>query len=178
LFNQNNTRYVPAESVYAVFEVKQSLNLTHLRYAAEKARSVRRLYRTSAVIPHAGGKYEPKQPPRILAGILCLENEWKSSLEEHFRAELKKFGPEGLIDLGCVLKGGSFEYRIDNDRFKSAPTDSELICFFLTLLERLQACGTVAAVDFRQYSRALENGRHGDLTRFLKPSPSSKRLKN
>jgi hypothetical protein len=59
LFNQDQVRYVPAESVYAIFEVKQTLNLANLRYAAEKAQSVRRLYRTSAVIPHAGGKYEP-----------------------------------------------------------------------------------------------------------------------
>jgi hypothetical protein len=111
LFNQDNVRYVPAESVYAIFEVKQTLNLANLRYSAEKARSVRRLYRTSAVIPHAGGKYEPKPPPRILAGILCLENEWTSSLEKHFRGELGTFGPEGIIDLGCVLKGAALNTR-------------------------------------------------------------------
>lgn len=40
-------KIIPVESVYAVFEVKQTLNLNHVRYAQEKIRSVRRLHRTT-----------------------------------------------------------------------------------------------------------------------------------
>ena len=47
LFNQNETKYVPAESVYAIIEVKQNLNKEHVEYAGKKAASVRKLHRTS-----------------------------------------------------------------------------------------------------------------------------------
>lgn len=52
-FSQNEILYLPAESVYAVFEVKQDLSKAHMEYAGKKAESVRNLYRTSAAIPHA-----------------------------------------------------------------------------------------------------------------------------
>lgn len=51
LFVVGDATFVPAESVYAVFEVKQTLNKEHLDAAASKAESVRRLHRTSALIP-------------------------------------------------------------------------------------------------------------------------------
>lgn len=56
IFNDGGAIYVPAESVYAVFEVKQTLNKENLEYAAEKAESVRNLHRTSTSIIHAGGQ--------------------------------------------------------------------------------------------------------------------------
>jgi hypothetical protein len=57
---------VPAESIYAVFEVKQELNLDTIVDAAAKALSVRRLRKTTVASPHAGGKYPPKLPLKIL----------------------------------------------------------------------------------------------------------------
>lgn len=77
MFNQDGAKYVPAESVYAVLEVRQEFNGANVAYAAEKAASVRKLRRTSAPIPHAGGKFDPIVPPPILAGILTLDSEWK-----------------------------------------------------------------------------------------------------
>jgi hypothetical protein len=68
---------VPAESVYAVFEAKQSINLNEVRYAQSKVASVRRLYRTSLPIPYAGGTYAPKAPSEILGGILTFESDWR-----------------------------------------------------------------------------------------------------
>jgi len=62
LLRQNGATYVPAESVYAVIEVKPTLNPASIRYTADKAASVRRLKRTSAPIVHAGGKIDtPKK---------------------------------------------------------------------------------------------------------------------
>ena len=69
LYNKNEQRFIPAESVYAVFEVRQTLNRKNVLYAGKKASSVRRLYRTSAEIYHAGGKLEPKQPFPIVGGL-------------------------------------------------------------------------------------------------------------
>jgi hypothetical protein len=36
LFNQNFVKYIPAESVYAVFEVRQEIDLGNLKYAGGK----------------------------------------------------------------------------------------------------------------------------------------------
>src|SRR6266540_7086056 len=48
LYNKNDQRLIPAESVYAVFEVRPTLNRKNILYAGKKAASVRRLFRTSA----------------------------------------------------------------------------------------------------------------------------------
>ena len=63
LYNQANQRYVPAEGVYGVLEVKQDLSRDHVLYAGAKAASVRRLHRTSAHIPYAEGAYPPRPLP-------------------------------------------------------------------------------------------------------------------
>ena len=49
--------YVPAESVYGVFEVKPTLDSKTVRYAGQKVASVRYLKRTSAPVPYVGGVY-------------------------------------------------------------------------------------------------------------------------
>ncbi|HEX8205120.1 MAG TPA: DUF6602 domain-containing protein, partial [Solirubrobacteraceae bacterium] len=54
-FEKAGHRYVPAESVYAVFEVKPELNRDYVLYAAEKAASVRALRRTSVPIVWMAG---------------------------------------------------------------------------------------------------------------------------
>src|SRR4029453_9246834 len=74
LYNQANQRYVPAESVYAVLEVKQDLSAEHVRYAGGKAASVRRLHRTSAAVPTVAGVVTAGQPQRIIAGILTYQS--------------------------------------------------------------------------------------------------------
>ena len=77
LFNRDGALYVPAESVYAVLEVKQELDKGTVEYAGNKAGSVRALKRTSVPVPHAGGVFEPRKPFEILAGIVALESSWK-----------------------------------------------------------------------------------------------------
>ena len=57
IFHYEGQTIVPAESVYAVFEAKQTINAGQIDYAQQKVASVRRLYRTSLPIPHAGGTY-------------------------------------------------------------------------------------------------------------------------
>jgi hypothetical protein len=71
---------IPSESVYAVFEAKQTINAQFVACARAKAESVRKLTRTSLPIPHAGGTYEPKPLHPILAGILTFESEWSPPL--------------------------------------------------------------------------------------------------
>src|SRR4029450_1696475 len=66
LFEVGGSRFIPAEGVYAVLEVTQKINQEQVEYAAKKIASVRRLTRTSAPIPHAGGVYERRLLARIL----------------------------------------------------------------------------------------------------------------
>jgi len=74
LFRQDGVLYVPAESVYAVLEVKQELTRNYIKYAGKKAASVRRLHRTSASIIHLGGRSPGKRPFDILAGVVSLDS--------------------------------------------------------------------------------------------------------
>jgi hypothetical protein len=47
IFNFEGSMVIPAESVYAIFEAKQTINAPLVQYGSKKIASVRRLYRTS-----------------------------------------------------------------------------------------------------------------------------------
>ena len=79
IFNFEESLVIPAESVYAVFEAKQTINAQLVKYASEKVASVRRLYRTSLPIPHAGGTYPPT-PLRPLCTSPCTGRGRQGSL--------------------------------------------------------------------------------------------------
>jgi len=158
LFNQNGAFFIPAESVYAVFEVKQDLNKTSIEYAGKKAGSVRCLYRTSSPIHYAGGTYLPKPLFDILAGILTLDCTWKS-LENNVIPILKELSSPEKIHFGCSLQTGSFnaEYSEDTIEIKYSHKNESLIFFFLHLLEKLQKLGTVPALNITEYAKSLSN---------------------
>src|SRR5271156_6812794 len=79
VFATNARLFVPAEAVYAVFEVKPRISRQHVLYAADKAASVRRLERTSAPIVDARGRIDsPKPPPHIVAGLLTTGSDWSN----------------------------------------------------------------------------------------------------
>jgi uncharacterized protein DUF6602 len=158
LFKQDGAVFIPAESVYAVFEIKQTLDSRNIAYAIDKAASVRGRKRTSAAITHAGGTYSPRAPFRILAGLLCFKSGKDSRLGEPLGKSLGKGPEEGRLDLLCVLQNGAVEanYSAENRvTLDVSSRDSALIFFFLRLLERLQALGTAPAIDLREYGKAL-----------------------
>ena len=130
VFNQDNAFYVPAESVYAVFEVKQVLNKDYVIYAAGKAKSVRTLKRTTTSIPHAGGCFEPKKHKRILSGILTLSSGWAPPLGESLEKVLYSLDPESCLDIGCILQEGSFLVNYDSGTIMKS-TQEESLIFFL-----------------------------------------------
>ncbi len=154
LYNQANQRYVPAESVYGVIEVKQDLSRDHVLYAGEKAASVRRLYRTSAAIRHAGGSYEPRPLPRIAAGLVTYYSSWAPPFGDPFRDALGELPPEAQVDVGCALVHGAFEahYR-DGHAVDVTVVEGprSLVQFLMRLLKQLQALATVPAIDYEAY---------------------------
>ena len=89
--------YIPAESVYAVFEVKQDLSARTVDYAIAKAASVRRLKRTSVKIEHAGGTFLPRPPFPILGGLLCLDSTWTPPLGEPLIDRMAASPEEGRL---------------------------------------------------------------------------------
>ena len=66
-------RFIPAESVYAVFEVKPSIDKERIEYAGAKVESVRDLVRVPAPIHHVQGQSTAPAPDSkpILGGRVC-----------------------------------------------------------------------------------------------------------
>jgi hypothetical protein len=164
LLKQMSHRYILAEAVYGVLEVKASLNKEYLVYAADKAHSVRRLTRTSVEIPHAGGVYPPKALFPILAGIVGIQAEWAAGLESaSFRQALAKLCGVHTLSIGLALEDQAFslayntyDLQLRHGRLDfSGPTEHSLAWFLFTLLKRLQDLGTCPAVDWLRYRNVL-----------------------
>jgi len=164
MFTIGTDRFVPVESVYAVFEIKQTLNKAHLDAAATKAESVRRLHRTSAPIPNQFGKEIRKDLSRfpVLAGILTSDSGWAVPFDDKLRERLAEQSPDRTIDIGCALGAGAFDAEREplvSDRSLIATSmsipDRALSFFSMTLLHRLQQLGTVGAIDYEAYAAPI-----------------------
>lgn len=162
LLSREGVIYVPAESVYAVIEVKQKLNKKYIEYASEKVRSVRRLKRTSIPIYTAEGVIPPKPPQKIIGGLVCLSSDWKKGINSRrLEKALKEIDDEnGRIDIGCCLESGSFTVNYNNEgtiTIERSTAESALIFFFIRLMSMLQQLGTVSAIDFNSYAKNLSS---------------------
>ena len=158
VLNLDGEYFVPAESVYAVLEVRQAMNATNIAYAAEKIGSVRKLHRTSLPIPHAGGEYPAKPLHHILGGVVTLDNEWNPPFGEPFREAIAKTVPEGRLDIGCAAKHGGFEVKYapnEPPAFAAEKSDAALALFLLRFIARLQGMATVPCIDVLAYARNL-----------------------
>jgi hypothetical protein len=185
VLTQNGIHYVPAEGVYAVFEVKPDLkgniedrgdSISYIEYAGRKIESVRKLKRTSTFIIDRGVKYPPRPLTKILGGILSSVNSIKK--KDTIESQLTKLDGLKGIDIGCAVEYGSFfvDHYGEEDINKLDPmdrisdyylsrtinsvefssSDTSLISFFLQLLRYLQqSIGTVAAIDLSEYSKAI-----------------------
>lgn len=126
IFTQNGFHYVPAEGVYAIFEVKPdikghvktgSYSDSYISYAGNKIESVRSLIRTSTTMINSGVKYPARPLTKILGGILSTTNSYTHKHNNTIENELKKLQGLKGIDLGCVVDYGSFyvDYIGDED---------------------------------------------------------------
>lgn len=159
VFKKNGALYITAESVYAVFEVKQELNKTNIDYAGNKIASVRKLRRTSANITYSTGIKPAKPLHRIIGGILTTRTSWSSPIDKVLESHLKELVIDSRIDLICCLKDSSFciEYLQDKITLHKNTDDEVLIYIFLELLLMLQKIGTVPAIDLLQYAKAIDS---------------------
>jgi len=180
IFTQNGFHYVPAEGVYAVFEVKPDIRGSikgsgnYITYAGEKIESVRRLTRTSTSMINSGRTFPARPLTKILGGILATTNTYDNRNNKTIEKHIKSLENLQGIDLGCVVDYGSFfvdyngeenteeldfikrineyyEKREFKELHFSRPENS-LITFFMQLTQYLQqAIGTIPAIDLQAY---------------------------
>jgi hypothetical protein len=183
VFTQNGIHYIPAEGVYAVFEVKPDLkgnvsDKNYFQYAGEKIASVRKLKRTTVKIINAGIMCNERPLTKILGGILANTNSYTHTTNNTIESHIKSLTGLQSIELGCAIDFGGFyvnysgeedlkekhyEKRIqdyyDNREFKSvsfSTKENSLVMFFLQLTRYLQqSIGTVAAIDLNAYAQAV-----------------------
>jgi hypothetical protein len=154
IFVYEGQTFVPAESVYAAFEAKQTITAPLVAYAKKKVASVRSLHRTSLPIPHAGGTYPAKVPGRIIGGLLTLESDWSPPLGQTLKDALADGEQEGNLDIGCVAAHGMFGCD-ENGCYTVSPQRKPATAFLFELIARLQSNATVPMIDIRAYAKWL-----------------------
>lgn len=154
IFTFKEQRIVPAESVYGVFEAKQTINAELVKYAGEKAETVRQLHRTSLPIPTAHGTAPAKKPDPIIAGILTFESDWKPPLGDSLLKALQGCEENSRLDLGCVAAHGTFTCDAQGVH-AVVPRGKPATAFLFELIARLQIMATVPMIDVRAYAKWL-----------------------
>lgn len=158
-FEEGGVTKVPAESVFAVFEVKPALDKGVIKYAMEKAASVRRLERTNVEITDRGERKSPREPFEILAGVLALDSDWSPPFGETFERALDYEDPDYRLQFGCALRHGAFEVIYDDKagaRSIEGASEGALMFLLMRLFAKLQVIGSPMAIDLRAYSQPLE----------------------
>jgi hypothetical protein len=159
LFEEDDQRYIPAESVFGVFEVKPALDKGVVEYAKTKAQSVRRLHRTSVPLVDRGVARPPREPFPIIAGVLAVESDWSPPFGKPLLDALADRHPDRHLQLGCAPRDGAFEAQYDDEvRLDISAEEGALMFFLLRLFHLLQQIGSPMAIDLREYSRPLEDG--------------------
>lgn len=155
IFTYEDRTIVPAESVYAVFEAKQTADAALVKYAQEKVASVRRLHRTSLPIPYAKGVYPPKPLIPILGGLLTFESEWTPAFGAPFVKALSADAGDGRLDLGCVASHGHFFLDEASAGYRFVGESKPATAFLFKLISQLQFSGTVPMIDIEAYGKWL-----------------------
>lgn len=146
---ETGEKFITAESVYAVFEVKQELNKGYLEYAHKKIMSVQNLHRSSRPMIVAGKAVKARSLTKIIGGILSSNSISFDSVKSHL-------SHYPSIDLGCIINQYSFLTIKDDDGsildITQSNEDEVILSFFFIILDELYKIGTVPAVDIRNYA--------------------------
>ena len=145
--------YVPVESVYAVIEVKPTLNKGNMNAAAAKAGSVRRLIKSPGHFGTLGGQAAHPSEKPILAGIVCHDSEWNPAFGDAYESAIAELSLEMRLNLVCVASAGTMSELEGKVSWASAP--NALIAFCVALFDGLQKVGNATAVDVLAYGQDL-----------------------
>lgn len=152
IFKYADQKIIPAESVYAVFEAKQSADAAMVKYAQDKIASVRKLHRTSLPIPTAAGPLPAKAPFHIYGGLLTLDSGWTPAMGEAFKKALNLDLGDGRLDVGCMAKYGHYYYDTPTKGYVFVDENKPATAFLFKLIAMLQFSGTVSMIDIQAYS--------------------------
>lgn len=168
MFTLHDVTVVPAESVYAVFEVKPEFNASTIEYARQKTASVRKLKRTSRSIPNAVETSPAKTPFNIVGGILALNSGWNPTFGEPLKLALsKELNYKNYLDIGCSADSGIF-VRSRSGNVDISKTERAVALFLLKFIHMLQELGTVPMIDMQAYIDSFtENRKENSLERFF-----------
>lgn len=155
IFYYEGQTIIPAESVYAVFEAKQTINAAQVEYAQSKIASVRRLHRTSLPIPYAKGTYPAKPLIPILGGLLTFDSDWSPPFGEPLEGALAKDDEIGRLDMGCVAAHGHFQLNQTHRKYDFILGGKPATAFLFKLISQLQFSGTVPMIDVQAYAHWL-----------------------
>ena len=149
LIKSHSSAFIPAESVYAIFEVKQEINKEHIEYAISKAQSVRILKRTYAEFKESKG-ISKTEPQPILAGILAYR-----SIDMNTDSFKSYLGPDSSqsLQFGCCCTSA---FCFDDVALEVNDGDASISWFFYKLLSSLQKIGTVPAIDYDAYLKHID----------------------
>ena len=153
IFHFGGQAIIPVESVYAIFEAKQTLNAKHVRYARKKVSSVRRLHRTTLPIPHAGGTFPRKSLIPIIGGLLTLDSDWEPALGDPLLTAIGDGKDNERLDLGCVAAHGYFYLDRNSREYDIHCGGKPATSFLFELISQLQFSGTVPMIDVRAYAK-------------------------
>lgn len=171
IFNHDGFKYIPAEGVYAVFEVKQDIK-NNIEYAGKKIESVRKLKRTSIPMICTGCTHPARPLSPIIGGILSSTSSYEQT--KTIEESLKKLTGMQSLDLCCCADKYSFYIEYDKSfaKFKGTETkdiydhydsrkitainfnrhpENSIFTFFLQLVQYLKLIGTVPAIDINTY---------------------------
>jgi len=154
LLDQQAHRFIPAESVFCVLEVKPTINKKYLEYAGNKAKSVRDLERTTVPIKQLDGTSFTKPLFPIIAGIIATNIQWKSGMSnKQFSTILSTLINNDLLDCGLALSDAAFDKY--GGALTISPKENSLIFFIFRLLQQLQSLGNPPAVDWSKYASTI-----------------------
>lgn len=153
VFELGNRKIFPAESVYAVFEAKQTANARNIQAAQDKACGVKGLFRTNLPVRHLDGQTVERPLLPTLAGFLALGSDWTPAFGDPLRRALQTSDLTRCLDIGCVASSGLL--FTDTQDVELRPHASPATSFLFELIARLQELGTVPMIDMREYEKHL-----------------------
>lgn len=146
-------KYIPAEAVYAIIEVKPHVNKAYLSYANQKIESVKKLKRTSRGVIVAGVRKPKSKLTNIIGVFLALESKIAcDTVKKHLRTY-------NNINMVCSLDEFTLLCERDgkNVTFQKTSEKEALLGLYFYLNNELYELGTVAGIDIREYANSLES---------------------
>jgi hypothetical protein len=95
-----------------------------------------------------------------VARIVAYTSSWADRLGNSLKNALADLMEKQQIDFGVAAKNGYFEVRYDDGdgpRVNTFKKTRALAAFIIRLLAHFQGLGTATAIDYKEYSKVLDD---------------------